>query len=57
MDETIRNEIEDELIRLKAELAERTASIPIHSIRPHQLIQIEELEERIEELEQKLSEA
>jgi len=27
---------------------------PIHSIRPHQLIEIEELEEEIEELEKKL---
>ncbi len=40
--------------RLQAELEERKRSIPIHSIRPHQLIEIEELEEQIGELEKKL---
>jgi hypothetical protein len=53
-DET-RGEIEEKLRRLRAELAERQSSIPIHSIRPHQLIEIEELEEQIEELEKKLA--
>jgi hypothetical protein len=42
--------LEAELVRLKEELEERTASIPIHSIRPHQLIEIEELEDRIQEI-------
>ena len=42
------------LRQLQAELKERKRSIPIHSIRPHQLIEIEELEEEIEELERKL---
>lgn len=55
MDEQTRMELEAELAKLKDELAERNASIPAHSIRPHQLIEIEELEERIEEIEEKLS--
>ena len=49
-----RKGLEEKLDRLKAELEERKSSIPIHSIRPHQLIEIEELEEQIEELENKL---
>jgi hypothetical protein len=47
-------ELRDRLERLRAELAERQASIPIHSVRPHQLIEIEELEEEIAELEKRL---
>jgi hypothetical protein len=47
-------ELRDRLQRLRAELAERKASIPIHSVRPHQLIEIEELEEEIAELEKRL---
>jgi hypothetical protein len=52
-----RQVLEDRLRRLQAELKERKSSIPIHSIRPHQLIEIEELEEEIEELEKKLGRA
>ncbi len=52
-----RQDLEDRLRRLQAELKERKSSIPIHSIRPHQLIEIEELEEEIEELEKKLGRA
>jgi phosphoribosylanthranilate isomerase len=36
-----------ELNELKEELKERDASLPAHSVRPHQLIAIEELEEAI----------
>ncbi len=53
MDESRAN-LEDRLLRLRAELKEREGSIPIHSIRPHQLIEIEELEEEIEEIEKKI---
>lgn len=49
-----RQAMEVRLRRLRAELKERNSSIPIHSIRPHQLIEIEELEEEIEEIEKKL---
>ncbi len=45
-----------ELARLRAELAERRASLPAHSIRPHQLLVLEELEERIAELARRLGE-
>ena len=49
--------LEDKLRQMRAELEERKSSIPIHSIRPHQLIEIEELEEEIEELEKKLAQS
>ena len=49
-----RKTMEERLRKLRAELEERKSSIPIHSIRPHQLIAIEELEEEIEELAKKL---
>jgi hypothetical protein len=54
MDDETRKSLESRLRKLQAELEERKGSIPIHSVRPHQLIQIEELEEEIEELERKL---
>ena len=54
MDGETRKTLKDRLRALQAELEERKRSIPIHSIRPHQLIEIEELEEEIEELERKL---
>jgi hypothetical protein len=54
MDGETRKSLEDRLQKLRIRLEERKGSIPIHSIRPHQLIEIEELEEEIEELEKKL---
>jgi len=42
--------LEQELLRLEADLADRQAALPAHSIRPHQLIEIEDLEERIADL-------
>jgi hypothetical protein len=54
MDDETCTILEDRLRQLKIQLEERKRSIPIHSIRPHQLIEIEELEEEIEELEKKL---
>jgi hypothetical protein len=54
MNDETRKELEERLRRLRRKLEERKSSIPIHSIRPHQLIEIEELEEQIEELEKKL---
>ncbi len=41
----------DEIQRLKEELRERKQSLPAHSIRPHQLQAIEELEQKIAVLE------
>lgn len=45
-----------ELERLRAELEDRRRRLPAHSIRPHQLLAIEELEERIARLERSLQE-
>ena len=39
---------------LKAQLREREQSLPAHSIRPHQLLAIEELEEKIKALTEKV---
>jgi archaellum component FlaC len=57
MESDFRKTLEGKLKQLRAELEERTASIPIHSMRPHQLIRIEELEEEINEIEEKLDQA
>jgi len=38
-----------EIEKLKEELEDRKKALPAHSIRPHQLLAIEELEEQIEE--------
>ncbi len=54
MSEEEREDLEAKLAQLKARLAEWTASIPVHSIRPHQLIEIEELEDEIAALERRL---
>ena len=40
-------ELKEEIRALKEEKAEREAALPAHSIRPHQLLAIEELEEAI----------
>ncbi len=39
---------------LKEELGERERSLPAHSIRPHQLLTIEKLEQRIQALRKKI---
>ncbi len=44
----------DEIKTLKEELREREQSLPAHSIHPHQLQTIEELEKRVEALEEKV---
>jgi len=45
---------QEEILQLKNELREREKSLPAHSIRPHQLLILEELEERIRVLEKEL---
>lgn len=40
-------ELQEDIRELKSELAEREAALPAHSVRPHQLLAIEELEEEI----------
>jgi phosphoribosylanthranilate isomerase len=49
-----RDELEETIKDLKEELREREAALPAHSIRPHQLIVIEELEEEIAAKEKEL---
>lgn len=46
--------IETELRRLKGELEERERALPAHSVRPHQLLAIEDLEEEIAAKEREL---
>jgi len=46
--------LEQQLRRLEADLADREAALPAHSMRPHQLLEIEELEERIADLRRRL---
>ncbi|MBT3275237.1 MAG: histidine kinase [Spirochaetales bacterium] len=53
MEENEKKLLEQRLAEMKNELDERNGSIPIHSIRPHQLIEIEELEDRITDLEKR----
>ena len=44
----------EEIRRLKEEKADREAALPAHSIRPHQLLVIEELEEEISRKQEEL---
>ena len=56
MTETKSQELLEEIQKLKERLQEREAALPAHSVRPHQIQEIEELEERIAALEGKLDE-
>jgi hypothetical protein len=49
-------DLERELKALEAELREREASLPAHSVRPEQMIAIEALETAINEKKKKLDE-
>ena len=40
-------QLREEIQRLKAEKADLEAKLPVHSVRPHQLMAIEELEDEI----------
>lgn len=53
MEEEIRL-LKEEIKRLKIEKEEREAALPPHSIRPHQLIAIEDLENEINRKEAQL---
>ncbi len=48
-------ELKEELARQQEYLAELKGSLPKHSVRPHQLIEIEEAEDQVEELLAELS--
>jgi hypothetical protein len=51
-----RQELLNRRERLKAELAEAEARLPAHSVRPHQLQAVEQLEEALAEVERRLAE-
>ena len=44
---TSQQQLKEDIRRLKAELDEREAALPAHSVRPHQLMAIEALEDEI----------
>ncbi len=46
--------LREDICLLQQEKAEREAALPAHSIRPHQLLTIEDLEEKIAEKEKEL---
>jgi len=50
-----REQLRKEIQELKELLRDREDALPPHSMRPHQIQEIEELEERIAELEGKLA--
>jgi hypothetical protein len=47
--------LEKEIQELEAQLRDREASLPAHSVRPQQMLVIEELETAIEEKKKELS--
>ena len=53
---TTKEELEEEIKALEAELREREASLPAHSVRPQQMIAIEALEKGINEKKKRLDE-
>jgi len=48
-------QLQEDIRRLKAELAEREAALPMHSVRPHQIMAIEALEDEISRKEDALN--
>ncbi len=48
-------DLEREIGELKAELRDREDSLPAHSVQPHQMLLIEELEAVIEDKEKELN--
>ena len=50
-----REQLRKEIQELKEKLRDREAALPPHSMRPHQIQEIEELEEKIAALEGKLA--
>ncbi len=56
MAETRRDRLVRELQEVKELLRDREAALPAHSVRPHQIQEIEELEEKIAALEKELEE-
>jgi hypothetical protein len=53
---TEKEDLLKEIVRLRELLRDREAALPAHSIRPHQIQEIEDLEERIATIEKRLAE-
>ena len=53
-EESIKEKLEKKLKSMKEELREREAALPAHSVRPSQILAIEELEDRIEAVENEI---
>ncbi len=53
-EETIKEKLEKKLGDLKEKLRDREAALPAHSVRPNQILVIEDLEDRIEEVENQI---
>ncbi|MBW1998180.1 MAG: hypothetical protein JRJ29_09480, partial [Deltaproteobacteria bacterium] len=51
---TLKEEKEQGLITLKEELREREEALPAHSVRPHQILAIEELEDKVAQREREI---
>ncbi|MDD5204387.1 MAG: hypothetical protein PHS17_03150 [Desulfobacterales bacterium] len=49
-----KNKLEKEIKNLAEQLKDREAALPAHSVRPHQLQIIEDLEEKIQEKKREL---
>ena len=54
MSESKRQELLGAIQELKEKLRDREAALPAHSVRPHHILEIEELEEKIAALEDEL---
>ncbi|MBN2233222.1 MAG: histidine kinase [Deltaproteobacteria bacterium] len=50
-------DIRQRIDELQREIAERRRCLPRHSVRPHQVLEIERLEERLADLERQLATA
>ena len=56
MVERKRERLIKEIQELREKLRDREAALPAHSVRPHQIIEIEELEDKITALKKELEE-
>ena len=50
MEDKTGEELKEDLKRLEEKLLERKKALPAHSVRAHQLMEIEELEDRIKQI-------
>ena len=56
MVERKRERLIKEIQELREKLRDREAALPAHSVRPHQILEIEELEDKITALKKELEE-